>query len=341
MAINPNADFNELTNWLNENLLSKKSFVPHVDAIPNVKSKGIYFWFMQQDGYIAMSDFVSANPIEPKYSIAIEGVKYDLVYLGTAGTGKEGNSNLSKRFEWHINQKHIESNICHGTLSTLRSGLGALLSDDLMLENTEIKVNDFLKNYMKVFWIEYSDDKSLIENDEKVSIKGLKPLLNLKNNPNARANAQSNTTQEYKKRRIIVKNNTLNRIKCFGESESIMKNNKFPTEKKISYEEQILTEVNGCLEYFVFSEQDIALVTRGIEGLPSGKCKIDIWDSNNCDKVFKKWQRVTGKNTEGQNIYTYFSNTSSDNINKRSVVILQWMKDNNVKEITVRVSPIN
>jgi hypothetical protein len=37
MAINPNADFNELTNWLNENLLSKKSFVPHVDAIPNVK----------------------------------------------------------------------------------------------------------------------------------------------------------------------------------------------------------------------------------------------------------------------------------------------------------------
>ena len=78
MAINPNADFNELTNWLNENLLPKKSFVPHVGAIPNVKSKGIYFWYMQLGCYIAMSDFVSANPIEPKYTKVIEGVKYFL-----------------------------------------------------------------------------------------------------------------------------------------------------------------------------------------------------------------------------------------------------------------------
>ena len=198
-----------------------------------------------------------------------------------------------------------------------------------------------MKDYMKVFWIEYSDDKSLIDNDEKVLINGIKPLLNLKNNPNARANAQGNTTQEYKKRRINVKSNTLNRIKCKGESESIMKNNKVPTENKISYEEQILTEENGCLEYSVLSEQDIALVTRGIEGLPSGKCKIEIWDSNNCDTTFEKWHRVTGKNTDGQNIYTYFSNTSSDNINKRSVVLSHWMQENNIEEIIVRVCPIN
>ena len=198
MAINPNADFDELNNWLNQNLLTTNSFVPHIDAIHNVKSKGIYFWFMHPDGYRALSNYVTIKPIEPKCTKDIDGIKYDLVYLGTAGTGKKGKSNLNERFEWHINQNHIESNICHGTLSTLRAGLGALLSYDLILPNNENEVNDFMKDYVKVFWIEYSDDKSLIESDEKILIKGIKPLLNLKNNPNARANAQDNSTKVYK-----------------------------------------------------------------------------------------------------------------------------------------------
>lgn len=341
MAINSNANFNELTTWLIENLKQENSLTPHVDEIPKINSKGIYFWFMQPDGYETLSNYVTIKPIEPKYTKDIKGIKYDLVYLGTAGTGKKGNSNLTERFEWHVYQNHTMSNICHGTLSTLRAGLVALLSNDLILPNTENDVNTFMKDYMKVYWIEYPDDKDLIDNDEKILIKGKKPLLNLKNNPNARANAQGNSTQVYKKRRINVKNTTLNRIKCKGESESIIKNNKVPTENKILYEEQILNEEKGCLEYTISSGQDIAVVTRGIEDLPLGKCKIEIWDSNNCDTKFEKWHRVTGNNDDGQNIYTYFSNTSSDNINKRSVVLLHWMQCNNIEEITVRVCPIN
>ena len=234
MAINPNADFNDLSTWLNENLLITNSFVPHIDEIPNVKSKGIYFWFMHPNGYKTLSNYVTINPINPKYTKDIDGIKYDLVYLGTAGTGKKGNSNLNERFEWHVNQNHSESNICHGTLSTLRAGLGALLADDLIIPNTEEAVNTFMKDYMKVFWIEYSDNKSLIDNDEKILIKGIKPLLNLKNNPNSKAIAQANTSQVYKTRRAEIYKNTRLRLGCKGEHSK--KINKTPTKDSPSLE---------------------------------------------------------------------------------------------------------
>ena len=130
-----NPDFENLEKWLDEKLTNP--FRPNFDEIPNTKSKGIYFWFMKPDGYEKLSNYVEIKPIDSKYSKEIDGVKHDLVYLGTAGTGKKGNSNLYERLKWHVLQKHTESNVCHGTLSTLRAGLGSLLSDDLILPNTE------------------------------------------------------------------------------------------------------------------------------------------------------------------------------------------------------------
>jgi hypothetical protein len=343
MAINPNADFDELNNWLNQNLLTTNSFVPHIDAIHNVKSKGIYFWFMHPDGYRALSNYVTIKPIEPKCTKDIDGIKYDLVYLGTAGTGKKGKSNLNERFEWHINQNHIESNICHGTLSTLRAGLGALLSYDLILPNNENEVNDFMKDYVKVFWIEYSDEKSLIESDEKILIKGIKPLLNLKNNPNARANAQDNSTKVYKIRRAVVYNNTRLRLGCKGESDKNREKNN-PNENTPIYNHQIIDDnFDGCIEYFVMQHQHIGVVTRGIEGLPLGKSKITIYDSLNPNNEFIKWRRETGNNINhnAQNVYTYFDNTSTNNGPRRFLIIQDWMVTNGINEITVRVCPIN
>lgn len=320
----------------------KIGIVPHADAIPHVKSKGIYFWFMRPDGYKALSNYVTIDPIEPKYTKDIEGVKYDLVYLGTAGTGREGNSNLAKRFEWHINQKHTESNICHGTLSTLRAGLGALLSNDLILPNTENDVNTFIKDYMKVFWIEYLDDKSLIDSDEKILIKEIKPLLNLKNNPNAKANAIANSTQVYKIRRALVYVNTRIRLGCKVESEKIREKNNPDEDTTPIYYHQIIDDNNGCIEYFVMQHQYIGVVTRGIEGLPLGKSKITIYDSLNPNNEFTKWRRETGNNNNhnAQNVYTYFDNTSSNNGPRRFLIIQDWMIYNNIEEITVRVCPI-
>ena len=228
LRLKEESSVDEITTLLEASL--KIGIVPHADAIPHVKSKGIYFWFMRPDGYKALSNYVTIDPIEPKYTKDIEGVKYVLIYLGTAGTGREGNSNLAKRLEWHINQKHTESNICYGTLSTLRAGLGALLSNDLILPDTENDVNTFIKDYMKVFWIEYSDDKSLIDNDEKNLIKVIRPLLNIKNNPNAKGDAIENPSKAYRRRRNLVATITKQRIRCKGEDEKIMKK-----QKKILY----------------------------------------------------------------------------------------------------------
>ena len=131
--LTPQNNFDFISQWLNENLNENNSLIPHLDTISeNLTSKGIYFWFMHHDGYKKLSDFVDIKPIDPKYSLNIESKDYDLVYLGTSGTGKKGNSNLKERLEWHINQHHDNGHICHGTLSTLRAGLGALLADDLI-----------------------------------------------------------------------------------------------------------------------------------------------------------------------------------------------------------------
>jgi hypothetical protein len=142
-------NYDSITQWLKENLNDNSSFIPRNGDIPNLKSKGIYFWFMKIDGYEKLSNFVSITPILTKYNRIIDGFQYDLVYIGTAGTGKNGNSNLAERLIWHINQNHTEGNICHGTLSTLRAGLGALLKDDLIIPDTENLVNLFMKNYMR------------------------------------------------------------------------------------------------------------------------------------------------------------------------------------------------
>ena len=346
MTILPNTDFKELEKNLNENLLTQNSFVPHLDSIPNVNSKGIYFWFMHPDGYKALSNYVTIEPIEPKYTKNIDEVIYDLVYLGTAGTGKKGNSNLADRFEWHIiKPHHTDSNICHGTLSTLRAGLGALLSNDLILPNTESEVNGFMKNYMKVFWIEYSDDNDLIDRDEKIIIKEIRPLLNLKNNPNARAIATANSTKVYKSRRALVYNNTRIRLGCKGESEQSKKTKKTPTKDSPSFVHQVYSVENKFVEFFVLKNQSILDVVRGIEGLPEEACTFQILNSNTGLLVseFKGWN-TTGKNVhsnpKAQNIYTYFSVTGGKGPERWKQIQNRMNKNNDeIEEITVRVCP--
>ena len=75
MALNSNADFNQLSEWLNQNLTEKNSIIPHINAIPKITSKGTYFWFMHPDGYKALSKFVVIEPIIPRYTKEIDGVQ--------------------------------------------------------------------------------------------------------------------------------------------------------------------------------------------------------------------------------------------------------------------------
>lgn len=240
-------------------------------------------------------------------------------------------------------QKHSENTICqkNSTLSTLRTGISSLLTDDLIEINTEQNLNDFLCKYMLVFWVAYEgSETSNIDSDEKQLIIGVKPLLNIKNNSNAKSNAKENHSKSYRIRRNLVAENTRERLGCNGEDENVMKKQN-PTEFAVSYEERVIADYEHCVEYTVQQSEDIAKVTRGIGGLPLGKCKVEILNSNNYHFQFEKWDRVTGRNEDGQNVYTYFSNTSSDKITKRSLIITQWMKENKIEEITVRVCPIN
>ncbi len=214
--MNKNLNSSNVKIWLHDNLKVKnriKACSDNLDKVP--KTKGIYFWFMKKDGYQALSSFINFSPMANTYSIQINKETYDLVYLGTAGTGKKGESNLRERLQWHIEQQHRESaiNQKQSALSTLRTGIGAMLANDLILPNTEQSINSFFHNHMFVYWLSYSSNKIEIDSDETTIIKILKPILNLKNNPNARKNAPINVTQVYKCRRKLVEQNTKLRLK--------------------------------------------------------------------------------------------------------------------------------
>ena len=351
-ALNNNDNFNSLIQWLLDNLNEIPPFTPHQDLIVTIpESRGIYFWFMRQVGYVALSEYVDIDntPINPKITKEIKGVPYDLVYIGTAGTGKNGNSYLQERLNWHINQKHTTGAICSGTLSTLRAGLGALLSNDLIQPNTETLVNEFMEKYMKVYCFEY-DNKHLVDSDEKILISTIKPLLNLKNNPNARANALINSTKIYKERRIKIYKDTRNSLKCGKENDIAQRDNQ-PDVNTPLFNHQVLSDDGNCVGYLVTQDQDISEVTRGIEDLHGGKVRIKIFNSQNNNQIFDLWQfRTTGNDLDynAQNIYTYFANTCPKRLHTqppfskyRNVVIQHWMIENNIEEITVRVCKVN
>jgi hypothetical protein len=213
-------NFESIKSWLDTNLKDNKSFIPCKEELLSIelkdfsKSKGIYFWFMRPDGYNVLSKHVTIKPVEPKYTKVIDDIKYDLVYLGTTGTGKQGKNDFYGRLDWHINQTHRESTIKQkeSALSTLRTGLGSLLADDLIIPNTETIINNFMKTFMRVFCIEHPDNKILINDNEEILITELKPLLNLMQNSNSWKTAIDNPTKSYKSRRNSIEFNTKIRL---------------------------------------------------------------------------------------------------------------------------------
>jgi hypothetical protein len=88
---------------------------------------------------------------------------------------------------------------------------------------SENEINEFMKDFMKLCWIEYPNDKKLIDSDERFLINGLKPLLNIKNNPNALAAASDNPTKHYKKRRVEIVAKSKSKLNCKKETKTIKK----------------------------------------------------------------------------------------------------------------------
>lgn len=348
-SLNQIDNFNTIENWLNINFTIPNLITPIPSQILHVPTKkGIYFWLIKKNGYEVLSNFIEINRLQEVYEFDIKDIKYDLVYIGTAGTGKKGKSNLQERIKWHISQSHSPSNICHGILSTLRTGISSIVSNDLELPNTEQLVNNIFENYFKLYFIKYDGDfESYIDNDERILIKIIKPLFNLKNNPNAKSSSIKNLTKDYKFRRNHIIKNTKARLGCKNkESQEIMRTKKVQTKNTTFYDQIDKEDENGCIEYYVFSYQNIADVTRGIEGLYGGAVRINIWNSSDVNQIFDliKFSTPTtgsGKGLKSQNIYTYFSNTAGEKHNNisRGILISKWMLLNKIKEITVQICP--
>ena len=342
MALNPNADFNQLSTWLNQNLTENNSIIPHINTIPRIPSKGIYFWFMHPDGYKALSKFEVIEPITTRYTKEIGGVKYDLVYLGTTGTGKQGNSNLFERLNWHINQKHRESTICQkeSALSTLRTGLGALLSNDLIIPDTVDQVNTFMKIYMKVFWIKYTNDMQLIDNDEKILIIGIRPLLNLKNNPNSWKKAKDNPTKLYKVRRNDIEYKTKSRLGFDENKPKKQKTKSTSKQKTLILKDYSIKENNGCVEFKVLQNQSAFDLIKNYE-FKANKYTIDIFETKKTNNYICSYYDKTSIPNK------YFGNTDTNRsrlIDNREParwkVIQKTMIQNNIQEITIRLRPL-
>jgi len=292
--------------------------------------KGLYFFFLDQSCYQQLN----LTAINSVYQREIEGKLYDLVYVGTAGTNRQGNSDLRERLKWHLCQTHSDSAICSGALSTFRMGLSSLLAEDLILDNTEKLFNDFVCANMYLYWLEYTDIQA-INSDEKILIKTLRPLFNIRNNPNALKKSIENSTSKYRKIRLNCIEKTRKRLNCIAQNSKTNKGNSKQTDPAPSYEFQVLEKCDGLIKYTVTIDQDIYHVTNGISGFPKKGAKIEICDIEKFQKKFDWW-----KFRKTNNIYSYFNNdhTNGTHKGKRSLKIKEWMCKNTSNEIMVSVS---
>jgi hypothetical protein len=146
----------------------------------DLKSKGIYFWFADQKGIDTLLELLDCKLIDKHYIIH-EGQKLFLIYIGTAGTGKQKLSNLNDRFKWHLTQKHSHSSIKHGSLSNFRLALSLLLKTKVEGEVAAQTVNEFMSKYLYISWIPF-ENETLISTEEKDLIKTYFPFINDRHN---------------------------------------------------------------------------------------------------------------------------------------------------------------
>jgi hypothetical protein len=341
MNLQSNLTFEELKNYLDQFLTN--SFRPHIDEIPKSKSKGIYFWFMKQDGYTQLSKYTEIKPIEPRYFKEIDGEKYDLVYLGTAGvrnnsTG-QNNGHLEERLNWHLAKNKSKSALISGTMSTFRRTIGALIEDDLLENNTQKSLDKFFRDAFIIFFIEYHGSffevKDIVNRDETLLIEKVRPIFNLDKNPNAKIG--NHITNSIQNRRQQIEKSS--KIKL-GITEKNEKNVRTKTNK-----EKVKFQINECAEFKVYRNQNIIDAANDLIDLPVGPCTIEIFSNDRSDVrkyVNGKIRKITKFD---RSVSSFFiapdTNYEAGNISKSKIISDEM---NNFKKpievITVRVCPI-
>lgn len=348
----PSFTFNHIKKWIFGNIATPP-IVPitkNLEAVPPKTNIGMYFWFIKESGYNEINKKVQIKSILPRIE---DDNGNHLVYVGTSGTGKKGGGFLRQRLEWHISQKHTCSTVCNVALSSLRAGIGALISDDLiyfpnsitLIPSTATKINSVFEEHFLVYWIVYpANNVTQLDSDEKLIIQKVNPLFNFKHNPNAKKSGES--TAKYRKRRIDVYKQTMLNCNCNPTNKNQKKQHKLPKPPNLT-DGQI--EGNGfeeCLEklskkysnkisFSVRADESIHEVINARTDLPGGLCEIIMYDSN-YSFFYGNKPRKTGK--KKQNIYTYFNAPDTNkNNSKRWELVQSEMKERNIQEISVDV----
>jgi hypothetical protein len=212
--------------------------------------------------------------------------------------------------------------------------LGALLSEDLIESNTEALVNQLMEDYFIIFFIKYPINKSLIESDESILIKELRPLLNIKGNPNSLKIALENSTKLYKKRRKEIEKNTKKRLQGVK-----IKSNEMIDKIKSSNKQKIEPEIK-LIEYNIEKEfknaQDIhKFFSKQI--FDSGVWHFLIFETKTPGHVLcENWKKTEIPNK-------YFGNTETNKnrmIDNKPVarwkIIKKEMVAKNIESVTVK-----
>lgn len=330
-------------NWLEENFENRNQIEAAVEHLKDVsEERGIYFWFMEQEAYESLSEFINVDALPGTYSRHMSGVQYDLVYIGTAGSRPNSSGwnkgNLRQRLKWHLFDNRGAKHVCNGTISTFRKTIAALLGNDLIENDVQVRLDRIFRDYFKIAFIEYQGDfydvHPIINNDEAFLIDNLTPLFNIRSNKNARA--PETMTNTIKKRRNIIELSTKLRLVNDEFDEDIYLSDDLTVEVRTT---------NECQLFEVNAHQLVDEVAEAFPNLLCGRCTIELFDSLNNNSVYpkEKGSSVRSIRAAGRTVSEYFKSPDTNflegNISK-SVVVQQLMIEENINSIIVRVCPI-
>ena len=340
----------QLSTWVIENLNDFNqvdAICIEINKVPLYK--GIYFWFMHPDAYRELSLFVELNQIIPNIQRNFNGVVYHLVYIGTAGArdnqNGENRANLRSRLKWHLCELKAAAHVCNGTMSTFRRTIGGLMFDDLISNGAQDGIDAFFGKYFKICYIPYHGEHDTIiaeiNDDEVILIKGLTPLFNIRNNPNASDETQ--VTYQIKARRRVVEQRT-KELFCSNDFPNKEKENSTTNPDGIIPNHSLSDSITDhSISFRVKVNELVHEVASRIQNLPVGLCSFTICDFENpntflyCQTNGKRERKII---TPGRKISEYFQapdTAFNDRKTSKSRVVQQEMIDRNVNEILVKI----
>jgi Uri superfamily endonuclease len=162
-------------------ILRKKN---ELEKIPNDRP-GWYRWWAKEAEVRALLDskFITHKYFSELVVRLHKGNEalQDYYYIYTGVAVKES---IRARLNWHVNQRHTESTIVNGTLSTLRQTLSSLIAGD---QYNESATNDFIDQmlieyFIVDFPIKSESAKTFLKNNEEAEMKENILILNIMGN---------------------------------------------------------------------------------------------------------------------------------------------------------------